>query len=103
MTDTTLTVQEYEAAEKDLEAEGSHRGLAIHVVITIAVSAALIVVNVLAVPQFPWSPFPVVGMGIGLLAHYLFGVRWLERSIERHQWEIERHAADLRSAGRTPA
>lgn len=103
MTDTTLTVTEYEAAEKDLEAEGSRRGLAIHAAITIAVSAALIIVNVLAAPQFPWSPFPVVGMGIGLLAHYLFGVRWLERSIEGHQREIERHAVDLRDARRTPA
>ncbi|HZS15283.1 MAG TPA: 2TM domain-containing protein [Candidatus Dormibacteraeota bacterium] len=103
MTDTTITVREYEAAEKDLEAAGSRRGIAIHAAITVAVSVALVVINVVVASQFPWSPFPVVGMGIGLLVHYLFGVRWLERSVEGHQREIERHAIDLRTAGRTPA
>jgi len=98
-----ISIREYEAAEKQLEAERARPGLAIHAVITLVVSIALIVVNVVVAPQFPWSPFPVVGMSIGLLAHYLYGVRWLERSIESHQQAIERRAAEMKGAGPMPA
>jgi 2TM domain-containing protein len=97
-----ITLQEYEAAEQSLEAANALRGVLIHATITVLVAVALIVVNVVVAPQFPWSPFPVVGMGIGLLVHYLFGLRWLERSIATHQKTIEQHAAQVRKTGPMP-
>lgn len=98
-----ISIREYEAAERQLEAEKARPGLVIHAGITFVVAVALIVVNVVVAPQFPWSPFPVVGMSIGLLVHYLFGVRWLEQSVESHQQAIERRAAEIRGAGPMPA
>jgi hypothetical protein len=95
-----ITLREYEAAEKLLEAEKARPGFVIHAAITLVVSVALIIVNIVVAPQFPWSPFPLVGMSIGLLAHYLYGVRWLQRSIESHQYAIERRAIETRGTGR---
>jgi len=99
-----ITLTEYEAAEKDLELRNAPRGLLVHAAITVVVSVALVIVNVVVAPQFPWSPFPVVGMGIGVLVHYLFGMRWLPRSIATHQRDIERHALEMkRRPGASPA
>jgi hypothetical protein len=73
-------------------------GLLIHAVITAVVWAILIPINVLVAPEFPWSVFVVAGMSIGLLIHYLFGVRWLGRTVEARQRKVERWAAELKSA-----
>jgi hypothetical protein len=93
-----LTLQEYEAAERALAAEQARRGLWIHALVTLLVSAAVITINVVVAPEFPWSPFPVVGMSIGLFMHYLFGVRWLGETIARKQEMIERRAAEGKAA-----
>jgi hypothetical protein len=92
-----ITVADYEAAERDLaEAEG-RRGLIVHAVVTVVVSLALIVINVLVASQFPWSPFPVLGMGIGLFMHWV-GIRSLVPSLKARQLSIERRAAELKGA-----
>jgi hypothetical protein len=91
-----ITVQEYEAAERAMAVLESRRGLMVHAAVTVAVSLALILVNVFAAPQFPWSPFPVVGMGIGVLVHYLFGVRRLEPTLRARQTATERHAMHMK-------
>ena len=93
------TLVEYEEAERNLAAIEAGRGLLIHSIVTVVVAAALIVINVFVAPQFPWSPFPVVGMGLGVLVHYLFGVRWQGRFLRKHQEAVEHRAAELTLAG----
>lgn len=90
-----ISIRDYEQAELSLAGEEGRRGLTIHMAVTALVSLALILVNVLAVPQFPWSPFPVAGMGVGVLVHYLFGVRWQAQALRAHQQAIEQRAARL--------
>jgi len=90
-----ITVTDYEEAERLMAAAEARRGILVHATITLLVAVALVVVNVVVAPQFPWSPFPVVGMSIGLLAHYVFGVRRLEPSMREHQRAVERRAAEL--------
>lgn len=92
-----ITLNEYEEAERQLFAVEARRGLLVHLAITVAVSAALIIINVVVAPQFPWSPFPVVGMSIGVIFHYVYGVRRLTPAVQARQQAIERRAADLRS------
>jgi hypothetical protein len=53
------------------------KGFKIHAVVTVFVWAILIVVNIMVVPEFLWSILPIIGMAIGLAAHYYFGVRSL--------------------------
>ena len=48
--------------------------------------------------NFYWFPFPLVGWGIGLTFHYLYGVRWAERELKTRQAKIEKHAEKLRAA-----
>jgi hypothetical protein len=63
-------------------------------IITLIVSVAVIAINVFVAPEFPWSPFPVLGMSIGLAGHYA-GTRRLDEVIARRQAEIEAAARRL--------
>ena len=92
-----ITLAEYEASELEMAAGEARRGLTVHIAVTVAVCVALILVNVFAVPQFPWSPFPVAGMSIGVLMHFL-GVRHLVPTMRAHQEAVERRAAQLKGA-----
>jgi hypothetical protein len=87
-----VTLEEYLDAERGFEARGARIGFVVHAVITVLVSAALIAINVIVAPDFPWSPFPVVGMAIGLVFHYL-GSRRIEATIAERQTRIVTEAA----------
>ncbi len=91
-----ITVEEYEAAERAMAVVEGRRGLLVHAGVTLVVSLALILVNVLVAPQFPWSPFPVVGLGIGVLVHYEFGVRRLEPTLRARQAAVEHRAMHMK-------
>ena len=93
---TTVTLREYEHAERVIAHEGARTGLVIHGVITALVSAALVLVNVALAPEFPWSPFPIAGMAIGLAVHWWFGYRKLDEQLDRKHGEVEAKALDLR-------
>ena len=47
----------------------------------------LIILNLTVATGFPWAVFPLVRWGIGLTAHYLFGLRWADKSITDRQYE----------------
>jgi hypothetical protein len=87
-----VTIDQYERAERELALAEGKRGWNIHAAIYTVVNTALVLVNVFAVPDFYWFPFPLVCWGIGLTAHYLCGVRWVERGILARQRRIERYA-----------
>jgi hypothetical protein len=91
-----VTLQEYEHAERVIAHEGARTGLVIHGVMTALVSAALVLINVALAPEFPWSPFPIVGMGIGLAVHWWFGYHKLDEQLDRKHGEVEAKALDLR-------
>ena len=74
-----ITLQDYEEAQRVLAHEDAHKGLIAHAVVTALVSAMLIAINFTSADAFPWSAFAVGGMTIGLVAHWWFGYRNLER------------------------
>jgi hypothetical protein len=51
------------------------KGFKIHAAVTVFVLALLIGINLLVVPEFLWFLFPLLGMTIGLIVHYYFGIR----------------------------
>lgn len=57
-------------------------GFQIHRTIYTIVIPVLTVLNIVLVPQFFWFFFPLVGWGLGLTMHYIFGVRQLKKVIE---------------------
>ena len=52
----------------------------------------LIILNLTVATEFPWALFPLVGWGIGLTLHYLFGLRWVNKAISDRQARIEQRA-----------
>ncbi|MCF7805351.1 MAG: 2TM domain-containing protein [Candidatus Marinimicrobia bacterium] len=57
-----------------------NRGFRMHRLAYLCVIPLLVLINLTFVPEFLWFLFPMVGWGIGLTMHYLFGVRRLEDS-----------------------
>jgi hypothetical protein len=47
------------------------KGLKIHGIVTLCVAALLTVINFAVCPEFLWFFFPLAGMSIGLIVHYL--------------------------------
>lgn len=84
-------LEKYLEAERQLGAEDGRRGFLIDAVLYAVVNAVLITVNLLTVPEFLWCLFPLVGWGIGLTFHYLFGVRWVTREADSHEERVVRH------------
>jgi len=50
------------------------RAFLVHLTVYLLVNALLIGVNLVYTPGFLWFPFPLLGWGIGVLLHYIFGV-----------------------------
>jgi hypothetical protein len=78
------TPQDYEPAERDIAWERARLGVIVHSVVTLVVSVLLIALNVVLAPELIWWPFPVIGMLLGLLAHWWYGYERLEGQL-RHQ------------------
>ena len=90
-----ITLQDYERAEAEIRAIEGRRGFYIHAAIYILVNILLIVINLMFVPGFLWFFFPLVGWGIGLTMHYLFGVLWVRSETEGWQSKVEHRAREI--------
>jgi hypothetical protein len=84
-----VAIESYIRAERELREEDGRRGFVVDAVAYVIVNAILITVNLLVVPEFLWFFFPLVGWGVGLTFHYLFGVRWEAREADRHEARVE--------------
>jgi hypothetical protein len=87
-----ITLETYRQAERAMAAQEATTGLRVHAAICGVVCVGLVLLNVLVASEFPWAIFPVLGMSIGLSAHWWFGVRHLDETMVRHQDEVERAA-----------
>ena len=90
----TVTLEQYERAERVVSMREARIGLIVHAIVTAVVWAALVPVNIIVAPEFPWSAFVVAGMGIGLFFHW-FGYRHAEGDIRRRQEQIEARARTI--------
>jgi hypothetical protein len=93
-----ITVEDYKQADQQLEREQARRGFTIHAIVYALVMTGLIILNLTMATEFPWSLFPLVGWGIGLTMHYLFGLRWVNKAITDRQARIEQRAAAIKRA-----
>ena len=88
-----LTAEEYRRAEFGYTVAESRRGFKIHALVYGLVMSGLIVLNALlwayADGDFPWVVFPLVGWGIGLTLHYVFGFRNANREARARQERVE--------------
>jgi hypothetical protein len=91
-----LTAEQYRQAEFGYTLAESRRGFKIHAAVYAIVMTGLIVLNTLlwtyADENFPWVVFPLVGWGIGLTIHYLFGYRKAAEEARARQVRVEEFA-----------
>jgi 2TM domain len=88
---TTIALEDYEAAEREFSMHEARNALRVHALVTVLIWAAVIPINVIVAPQFPWSIFVVAGTGIGLFFHW-FGQRHPDQDIRRRRARIEERA-----------
>jgi hypothetical protein len=88
---TTLTLEAYERAERELKMHEARAGMVWHAVATVLVWAVVIPINIFLATGFPWSLFVVGGMGIGLFFHWV-GYRRTEQDIATQQAAAEARA-----------
>ena len=93
-----ITLEDYKRADRQLEREEARRGFTIHAIVYALVMTGLIILNLTVATEFPWAVFPLIGWGIGLTMHYLFGLRWADKTITDRQARIEQRAAIKRAA-----
>src|SRR5688572_17834596 len=95
-----VTINDYKSVEREVAVREGRKGFIVHATVYTVVMVGLIILNLVLLAQtddsFLWFPFPLIGWGIGLAMHYVHGVRWADREMQRHQAEIERLAADRR-------
>ena len=96
MSTAHITLQDYETAQRAMAHESATTGVVVHGIITLLVSAGLIIINITLAPEFPWSAFAVGGMLIGLVAHWWFGYVKLDDQLAKQQLETEARAAQMR-------
>jgi 2TM domain len=93
-----ITVEDYKQADRQLEREEARRGFTIHAIVYGLVMTGLIILNLTVATEFPWAVFPLIGWGIGLTMHYLFGLRWADQAITDRQARIQQRAAATKRA-----
>ncbi|MCL0091940.1 2TM domain-containing protein, partial [Dehalococcoidales bacterium] len=60
------------------------------------INAGLITLNLLVVPEVIWFFWPLLGWGIGITCHYLWGVRWIEGELKKKEAVAESRARELK-------
>jgi hypothetical protein len=90
-----ITLQDYERAETEIRAQEGRTSFYIHAAVYVLVNIFLLVINLMVVPGFLWFFFPLVGWGIGLTMHYLFGVLWVGRETKDWQAKVEYRAREI--------
>ncbi len=83
------TVEEYKKRSREYEMSEARKGLMVHAAVITVVSVILAVVNLTFVPEVIWFLFPAVGMSVGVVMHYIFGVRLAPRFINDRERRIE--------------
>lgn len=91
-----LTAEQYRQAEFGYTLDESRRGFQIHAVVFTIVMTGLIALNSLLIAftdaDFPWVVFPLLGWGIGLTFHYVYGFRRASDEAHARQRKVEAHA-----------
>lgn len=59
--------------------EDAKKGMIAHATVYVCVSALLATINLLFTKDMVWFIYPVIGMGIGVTMHYLFGILLFSR------------------------
>ena len=91
-----ISLEDYKRVYREMRIEEERRGFFIHLIVYALINAGLITLNLLVVPKVIWFFWPLLGWGIGITAHYLNGVRWIERELKKKEAIAESQARELK-------
>lgn len=91
--------ERYEKARKRVE---EIKGFYSHLIVYVLVNCGLIALNLLTTPESRWFYWPLIGWGIGLIAHAasvfgfagLFGPEWEQKKIREIMEKDKREDGD---------
>ena len=89
-----ISLEEYKRAYREIVTEEEKRGFSVHLVVYVLVNAMLIAINFIYTPEVLWFFYPLIGWGIGISMHYLFGVRWIEKWLKGREVKAEYRARE---------
>jgi hypothetical protein len=90
-----ITLQDYERAETEIRAQEGRISFYVHAAVYALVNILLLVLNLAFVPGFLWFFFPLIGWGIGLTMHFLFGLLWIRNETASWQAKVEQRAREI--------
>ena len=93
----SISLEEYKKAYRKIRREEEMKNFFIHLVIYIFVNSLLISVNLMYFPKILWFFYPLIGWGIGIIIHYLFGIRWLEKTLKEREIKAELRAREMKN------
>ncbi|MEM2429219.1 MAG: 2TM domain-containing protein [Nitrososphaerales archaeon] len=67
-----------------------------YLVVYVLVNVMLIIINLVYSPKVIWFFYPLIGWGIGISMHYLFGVCWLEKGLKEREAKAEYRAREAK-------
>ncbi len=82
-------LEQYKKAYREIVKEEERRGFISHLISYIFINAGLIFINLMYSPEFLWFVFPLTFWGIGLIMHYLYAIKWLERILREREAKAE--------------
>ena len=87
-------LEQYRSARREVEYEDVYYWFKLHLVVYVAVNSVVAVLNILLMPERLWFYWPLIGWGMGLACHYVFGVRmfnkWWEETEKRIRARISK-------------
>lgn len=91
-----ISLEDYKKAYREMMADEEKRGFLIHLVVYVLINAMLIAINFIYSPEAIWFFYPLLGWGIGITAHYLNAVHWIERDLKKKEAEAEYRAREFK-------
>ncbi|RJS82787.1 hypothetical protein CW709_02980 [Candidatus Bathyarchaeota archaeon] len=91
-----ISLEEYKRAYREMRKEEEKSGFLVHLIVYILVNTMLIAVNLLYSPEVIWFFYPLIGWGIGISMHYLFAVRFLEKTLKEREAKAEYLAREMK-------
>ena len=84
-----ILLEDYKKAYKEIAIEEERMGFISHLISYIMVNLALIIVNLMYEKDELWFFYPLIGWGIGIVMHYLFGYRWADKELSSREAKAE--------------
>lgn len=90
----TFSLKDYQMAYREIVKKEARQGFIVHLIAYLVINPGLIILNLLVIPDYIWFYWPLLGWGLGLIMHYLFAVRMLNRDLEQKEALSEKKAME---------